>query len=138
MQAVAQRSLVLTAVSRRWHRRHDAQDRRVGIASTHTGRARRVVAQDSLSAAHRRRARTTASSRRAFRCLLNVRDTGEGITPEFLPHVFERFTQLDGTPSRQHGGLGLGLAIVRHLAELHGGSVAVSSPGPGQGATFFV
>ncbi|HKS26267.1 MAG TPA: ATP-binding protein [Pyrinomonadaceae bacterium] len=67
-----------------------------------------------------------------------VSDTGEGITPEFLPHVFDRFQQADGTTTRRHGGLGLGLAIVRHLVEMHGGSVEAASEGLGRGATFIV
>ena len=62
---------------------------------------------------------------------ISVRDDGAGIDPEFLPHVFDRFRQADGSVSRQHGGLGLGLAIVRHLVELHGGRVRAESPGPG-------
>ncbi|MBD2102633.1 PAS domain S-box protein [Leptolyngbya sp. FACHB-261] len=69
---------------------------------------------------------------------IRVSDTGKGINPEFLPYVFERFRQADSSITRAHGGLGLGLAIVRHLVELHGGSVAVESPGEGQGATFSV
>lgn len=69
---------------------------------------------------------------------ITVSDTGEGIAPEFLPHVFDRFRQADGSSQRRHGGLGLGLAIVRHLTELHGGEVSVTSPGLGQGATFTV
>ncbi|MGZ6098358.1 MAG: hybrid sensor histidine kinase/response regulator, partial [Myxococcaceae bacterium] len=69
---------------------------------------------------------------------LTVSDTGQGIRPDFLPHVFERFRQADATATRVHGGLGLGLAIVRHLVELHGGTVAANSPGEGQGATFTV
>ena len=67
-----------------------------------------------------------------------VSDTGVGIEPEFLPHVFERFRQADQTTTRNHSGLGLGLAIVRHLVELHGGTVHAESPGQGQGATFTV
>ncbi|HWQ34304.1 MAG TPA: ATP-binding protein [Blastocatellia bacterium] len=69
---------------------------------------------------------------------LTVSDTGEGISPEFLPFVFDRFSQADGSYRRKHGGLGLGLAIVRHLVELHGGEVSVESAGPGCGATFTV
>lgn len=67
-----------------------------------------------------------------------VADTGIGINPAFLPHVFDRFRQLDGSIKRQHGGLGLGLSIVRHLTELHGGTVRAESPGEGQGSTFIV
>ncbi|HEX3184591.1 MAG TPA: ATP-binding protein [Pyrinomonadaceae bacterium] len=67
-----------------------------------------------------------------------VSDTGQGIAADFLPHVFDRFRQADQKTSRQHGGMGLGLAIVRHLVELHGGTVGASSAGVGQGATFTV
>jgi PAS domain S-box-containing protein len=67
-----------------------------------------------------------------------VIDDGEGISPDFLPHVFDRFRQQDATTARQHGGLGLGLAIVRHLVELHGGSVRVESEGKGRGTTFTI
>jgi signal transduction histidine kinase len=67
-----------------------------------------------------------------------VADTGEGISPEFLPHVFERFQQGDVSPTRTHGGLGLGLAIVRQLVELHGGRVFAESAGKGKGAKFTV
>ena len=69
---------------------------------------------------------------------LVVSDTGIGIAPAFLPHVFERFRQGDARATRTHGGLGLGLAIVRHLTEMHGGSVAAVSAGEGKGATFIV
>jgi CheY-like chemotaxis protein len=69
---------------------------------------------------------------------IGVNDSGTGIEPEFLPYVFDRFRQADGRTTRQHGGLGLGLAIVRHLVELHGGTVRAESPGEGQGATFTV
>ena len=67
-----------------------------------------------------------------------VRDTGRGIRPDFLPHVFERFRQADGTVSREYNGLGLGLAISRHLVELHGGTIHAASDGEGKGATFRV
>jgi signal transduction histidine kinase len=67
-----------------------------------------------------------------------VSDNGMGIDPQFLPHVFERFRQADSTSTRQYSGLGLGLAIVRHVVEMHGGTVVASSPGKGQGATFRV
>jgi PAS domain S-box-containing protein len=69
---------------------------------------------------------------------VRVEDTGEGIAPAFLPHLFERFRQADASTTRPHGGLGLGLSIVKHLVELHGGSVAAESAGAGRGATFLV
>ena len=69
---------------------------------------------------------------------LRVRDSGQGISPEFLPYVFDRFRQADGSTTRKHGGLGLGLAIVRHIIETHGGRVAAESKGTGQGATFTI
>jgi PAS domain S-box-containing protein len=68
--------------------------------------------------------------------LITVSDTGKGIAAEFLPYVFDRFRQADSSITRLHGGLGLGLAIVRQLVDLHGGSVEAQSPGEGQGATF--
>jgi signal transduction histidine kinase/CheY-like chemotaxis protein len=67
-----------------------------------------------------------------------VSDTGQGIAHDFLPHVFERFSQSDSTITRRYSGLGLGLALVRHLIEAHGGTVSVRSPGEGKGATFTV
>jgi signal transduction histidine kinase len=69
---------------------------------------------------------------------VRVTDTGAGIRPDFLPYVFDRFRQAESTITRSHGGLGLGLSIVRHLVELHGGSVAVHSEGEGKGAAFTV
>jgi CheY-like chemotaxis protein len=69
---------------------------------------------------------------------IRVRDTGKGIRATFIPHVFDRLRQADSTSTRAHGGLGIGLAIVRHLVELHGGTVAAESEGEGKGATFTV
>jgi len=67
-----------------------------------------------------------------------VRDTGRGIDPEFLPYVFERFRQGNGSDAKRQGGLGLGLSIARHLVELHGGTIRAESSGRGRGATFTV
>ena len=69
---------------------------------------------------------------------ITVSDTGEGIAPDFLPHVFERFTQFDTSASRRHLGLGLGLAIARYLVEMHGGTIRAESAGPGRGAEFTI
>ncbi|GAB1539764.1 hypothetical protein NUACC21_24310 [Scytonema sp. NUACC21] len=69
---------------------------------------------------------------------IQVRDTGRGISPDFLPYVFDYFRQSDSSATRQFGGLGLGLAIVRKVVELHGGTVRAESPGEGLGATFTV
>lgn len=73
-----------------------------------------------------------------FRVKVSVIDTGVGISPEFLPYIFDRFSQADGSTTRAHGGLGLGLAIVRHLVELHHGRVEVESEGEDRGSTFTV
>jgi CheY-like chemotaxis protein len=70
--------------------------------------------------------------------VLSVTDTGEGISAEFLPYIFDRCRQAESTSKRQHGGLGLGLAIVRHLVEAHGGTICASSKGVGKGSTFTV
>ena len=69
---------------------------------------------------------------------ISVTDTGQGIRREFLPYVFDRFSQADSTTTRHHGGLGLGLAIARHLVEIHGGTIRASSRGEGEGATFTI
>src|SRR5207237_5624037 len=69
---------------------------------------------------------------------ITLEDTGVGISPGFLPHIFDRFRQAESGSTRSHGGLGLGLAIVRNLVDLHGGGVRAASPGPGRGATFTV
>jgi CheY-like chemotaxis protein len=81
---------------------------------------------------------TITGDRTASGIRIVVRDTGAGISAEDLPHIFERFKQVDSSTTRSHGGLGLGLAIVRHLVEAHGGSVEAGSEGLGQGATFTV
>jgi signal transduction histidine kinase len=81
---------------------------------------------------------TLSWRREADRMIVEVSDTGIGIGVEFLPHVFDRFRQQDAAITRRHGGLGLGLSIVRHLVELHGGSIHASSEGQGKGATFMV
>ena len=73
-----------------------------------------------------------------FTARLTVRDTGEGISAEFLPYVFDRFRQAEGSISRKQGGLGLGLAVVRHLVELHGGTISAESEGLGKGSSFTV
>jgi signal transduction histidine kinase len=81
---------------------------------------------------------TVSLRRDGSRLQIIVSDTGEGVSPEVLPFIFDRFRQADGTTTRRHGGLGLGLAIVRHLVELHGGTVRADSPGVGQGTTFTI
>lgn len=79
---------------------------------------------------------TVGVSQTGAEILITVTDTGIGIPKDFAPHVFERFRQADGSITRKFGGLGLGLSIVQHLAEMHGGSISASSPGEGQGSTF--
>jgi len=79
---------------------------------------------------------TVRLSARGDDVILSVADTGIGIAPEFLAYVFDRFSQADASATRRHGGLGLGMAIVRHLVELHGGTVCADSAGENQGATF--
>jgi signal transduction histidine kinase len=79
-----------------------------------------------------------SAQRMASEVQITVRDTGEGIDPAFLPHVFEPFRQAENPQTRTHGGLGLGLSIVRYIAEAHGGSVTAESEGRGRGATFIV
>ncbi|HKQ08497.1 MAG TPA: ATP-binding protein [Blastocatellia bacterium] len=81
---------------------------------------------------------SVALSRQTGGAEITVSDTGQGISADFLPHVFDRFRQADSSYTRKHGGLGLGLAIVRHLVELHGGTVEARSAGQNQGATFTV
>ena len=79
---------------------------------------------------------TVTLARRESGFEVSVADTGQGMTPEFLAHAFDRFRQADSSRTRAHGGLGIGLAISRHLTELHGGAIAAESPGPGLGSRF--
>ena len=81
---------------------------------------------------------TVRVKRVASKTEIAVSDTGEGINPEFLPYVFDRFQQADSSVTRKHGGLGLGLSITRHLVEMHGGTIEANSGGKGRGATFIV
>jgi CheY-like chemotaxis protein len=81
---------------------------------------------------------TVATERSDAEVKIKVIDNGIGITPEFLPYIFDRFRQADGSTTRAQGGLGLGLSIVRHLVELHHGRVAVNSPGKQLGSTFTI
>ena len=116
-------------------------DPSAGLVSGDTDRLRQVV-WNLLSNAIKftpKGGRVTVRVERADpNVLVVVEDTGVGISPQFLPHVFERFRQADSSNTRNHGGLGLGLAVVRHLVELHGGHVSAASPGEGEGATFTV
>jgi len=116
-------------------------DRSVGAVAGDAARLQQVVSNLLTNAIkfNSDRGRISVTLEKANGCArIKVSDTGAGIEPEFLPHVFDRFSQADTTNTRMYGGLGLGLAIVRHLSELHGGSVSVTSPGVGQGATFSV
>jgi signal transduction histidine kinase/CheY-like chemotaxis protein len=81
---------------------------------------------------------TLSVTRTGSAVALEVSDTGQGIRPEFLPRIFDRFAQQDASTARAQSGLGLGLSITRHLVELHGGTITAHSPGEGQGATFHV
>ena len=116
-------------------------DPKAGLVSGDTDRLRQVV-WNLVSNAIKftpRGGRVTARLARVDRNVgLTVEDSGVGIHPQVLPHVFERFRQGDSSNTRNHGGLGLGLAVVRHLVELHGGQVTASSAGDGKGSTFTV
>jgi PAS domain S-box-containing protein len=84
------------------------------------------------------RVRLTREEPHGSQVQIVVSDTGDGISADFLPYVFDRFSQADSTTTRKHGGLGLGLAITRHIVEMHGGTIQVDGGGPGQGAVFTV
>lgn len=116
-------------------------DPRVGIISGDPNRLQQVVwnlLSNAIKFTPSGGRVTITLKRQGNNAELQVRDTGKGISADFLPHVFDYFRQADSSTTRTHGGLGLGLAIVRHLVELHGGTVGVSSSGMGQGATFSV
>jgi signal transduction histidine kinase/DNA-binding response OmpR family regulator len=116
-------------------------DRAAGLVSGDSGRLQQIV-WNLLSNAIKFTPSSGHVEVRLDRVGTNARiavtDNGEGISAEFLPYVFDRFRQADSTFTRMHGGLGLGLAIVRHLVELHGGTVSADSQGRGKGATFAV
>jgi len=119
----------------------DAQIDRVGDVKGDPARLRQVATNLVANAMKFTPAggRVTVSVRHEGHfAVLRVEDTGQGIDAAFLPHVFERFRQADGSTARKHGGLGLGLAIVHHIAGLHGGSVSAESEGVGRGAVFTV
>jgi signal transduction histidine kinase/ActR/RegA family two-component response regulator len=116
-------------------------DRRTGPVTGDSGRLQQVVWNLLMNAVKftPRGGHVQLQLRRTnSRVEIIVSDTGQGIAPATLPRIFERFTQGDSSSTRAHGGLGVGLALVRHLVELHGGSVVAHSPGEGQGATFVV
>ena len=114
-------------------RRGRADHRRQGSAAA--GVLEPPLECRQVHAARRPRRRPPRAASAATRSIA-VEDTGIGISPEFLPYVFDRFTQADGSATRRHGGLGLGMAIVRHLVELHGGTVRAYSEGENRGTTF--
>jgi signal transduction histidine kinase/CheY-like chemotaxis protein len=116
-------------------------DPAAGLAAVDPGRLQQVIwnlLSNAVKFTPRGGEVSVRLEREATRISITVIDTGEGIEPEFLPFVFDRFRQLEGATTRRHGGLGLGLAIVRHLVEMHGGTVSAASPGKGRGATFTV
>ena len=112
-----------------------------GIVQGDAGRLQQVMwnlVSNAIKFGNRNGRINVTVERAAEHARITVRDDGPGIDPAFLPFVFERFRQADSGATRAHGGLGLGLAIVRHLTELHGGSVRVMSDGAGSGSTFIV
>ena len=116
-------------------------DPSAGLVSGDTDRLRQVVwnlVSNAIKFTPKGGRVTARVERVAPNVVITVEDSGGGISPQVLPHVFERFRQGDSSNTRNHGGLGLGLAVVRHLVELHGGQVTASSAGEGNGATFTV
>jgi len=120
-------------------RLHDTLDPTVGMVRADPGRLRQVLwnlISNAIKFTGRDGRVEVSLTHRNGQALIVVRDTGQGIKPEFLPFVFDRFRQADSSSTRRHGGLGLGLAIVKQLVELHGGSVRAHSEGEGQGSAF--
>ena len=116
-------------------------DPSAGLVSGDTDRLRQVVwnlVSNAIKFTPRGGHVTARVERADPNVVITVEDSGAGMSPDVLPHVFERFRQGDSSNTRSHGGLGLGLAVVRHLVELHGGQVTASSAGEGQGSTFTV
>jgi two-component system, chemotaxis family, CheB/CheR fusion protein len=116
-------------------------DRSVGAVAGDAARLQQVVSNlltNAIKFSSERGHITVTLEKVNGRACITVSDTGAGIEPGFLPHVFERFSQADTSNTRLYGGLGLGLAIVRHLVEQHGGMIQADSAGSGKGATFSV
>ena len=122
-------------------RLHAVLDSQAGPVSGDPNRLQQVLwnlLSNAIKYTHRNGRVQVVLQRVGSQLELSVADTGEGIAPEFLPHVFDRFRQADSTTTRRHGGLGLGLAIVKQLVELHGGTIHAASPGVDMGSTFTV
>ncbi|MGH9371744.1 MAG: CHASE domain-containing protein [Vicinamibacterales bacterium] len=116
-------------------------NRRLGMIEADAGRLQQVVVNllsNSIKFTPRGGQIRLHAERTGGQLVIDVTDTGIGIEPEFLPHLFDRFKQADSSPTRAHSGAGLGLAIVRHLVQLHGGTIEASSDGVNTGATFTV
>ncbi|HET7542589.1 MAG TPA: ATP-binding protein [Polyangiaceae bacterium] len=116
-------------------------DRTAGVVLADSGRLQQIIwnlAGNAVKFTPKEGRVRVRVARVDSRLEISVSDTGAGIKREFLANLFQRFTQEDGSISRNHGGLGLGLSISKHLTELHGGEIHADSPGPGRGATFTV
>ena len=119
----------------------DVADTRAGVIQADPDRLREVISNllsNALKFTPREGHVWVSARRTGNRAEIRIRDDGEGIPEEFLPHVFEPFKQADASVTRRHGGLGLGLAIVKQLVEAHGGTIRAASAGKGRGATFTI